>query len=185
LAIASFAYKVFQVTGDHLYTIDDFQYSSSLQTEKQDAEGTKPSTYNKGPDLDSMSFKIKLDVGFDCHPRIEWEDWKSLLNSGVSYPFILGGKPLGYYNWLLIGVTPSDFNIDNAGNIIALDLELKFEEYVRAGAKKETSSESSGNTSSSSKGKTSSSKSKSSGSTAKGKSIEALSDSQFESLIED
>lgn len=168
MAIASFSYKVFQVNGNHMYTIDDLQYDSALQTEKQDVEGTKPSTYNKGPDLDSMSFKIKLDVSFDCNPRTEWEDWKSLLNAGVAYPFILGGKPLGQYNWLLIGVTPSNFNIDNTGNILALDLELKFEEYVREGAKKEK-------TTKDKSGKSGDSKSK----------IQAFSDSEYESLIED
>lgn len=170
MAIASFAYKVFQVTGNHIYTIDDLQYNSSLQTEKQDAEGTKPSTYNKGPDLDSMSFKIKLDVSFDCHPRIEWEDWKSLLNDGVAYPFILGGKPLGYYNWLLIGVTPSNFNIDNQGNILSMDLELKFDEYVRSGAKKENSSKPG--------------KAKGTGKKGKDKEISGFSDTEYESLIE-
>lgn len=169
MSIATYASKVFQVSSDKIYTFDDFQYSSALQTEKQDTEGTKPSTYNKGSDLDSLSFKINLDVSYGVNPRTEWEDWKEIMNSSVAYPFILGGKPLGIYNFLVVGVAPSNVKIDNIGNILAMDLEVKFEEYVRAGAKKITKSTST----------------KKSGSKSNGKSIEAFSDSEYESLIEE
>ncbi|RII32856.1 hypothetical protein D2A34_21925 [Clostridium chromiireducens] len=135
MSMASFATKVFEVSGDNkIYTFQDFQYSSSLQTDKQDSDGNKPSTYNKGPDLDSFGFKVKLDASYGVNPRSDWEEWKSLMESGVAYPFILGGKPLGSYNYILVGVKPSNFNIDNEGNILSLELDLNFDEYVRAGS---------------------------------------------------
>lgn len=167
MAIASFASKIFNVSGTNIYTFQDLQYSSSIQTEKQDAAGTKPSTYDKGPDLDNMSFTIKLDITFGVNPRSEWEDWKNILNSGITYPFILGGRPLSRYNFKLISVTPSNFNIDNKGNILALDLELKFDEYVREGSASSSSS--------------SSSKTKSKSSST---SVDGLSDTEFASLVE-
>lgn len=134
MAIAVFANKSFTVNADKIYTFNEFQYSSSLQTEKQDKTGSKPSTYNKGPDLDNISFKIKLDVTYGVNPRQEWEDWKTLMETAVAYPFILGGKPLGSYNWLLVGVNPSNVNINNVGKILSMELELKFDEYARAGS---------------------------------------------------
>jgi hypothetical protein len=134
LAIAIFANKTFEVNANKLYTFDGFQYASSLQTEKQDSTNGKPNTYIKGPDLDNVSFTIKLDVAFGIDPRREWEDWRAIMNSQITYPFILGGRPLSPYNFLLLGVTPSNVNFDNKGNILAMDLELKFDEFVHKGA---------------------------------------------------
>lgn len=165
MAIASFSTKIFEVSGDKIYTFQDLQYSSSLQTEKQDSVGNKPSTYNKGSDLDTMSFKLKLDVSNGINPRNEWEEWKSILDSGVAYQFIMGGKPLGSNNYILVGVKPSDFNIDNVGNFLSLELDLSFEEYVR-------------------KGTASTKKSSSKKSTKKSSEVQGLSDTEFASLIE-
>ena len=102
MAIASYGTKIFEVTGDKIYTFDEFQHSSSLQTEKQDSTGSKPSTYNKGPDLDSMDYKVKLDVSYGVNPRNEWESWLAIKDVAVAYPFILGGRPLGNNKWLLV-----------------------------------------------------------------------------------
>ncbi len=173
MSVASFGTKVFEVNGDKIYTFEDFQYSSSLKTEKQDSTGSKPSTYKQGPELDSISFKLKLDVSFGINPRSEWEEWKSIMESGSAYPFILGGKPLGSNNFLLVGVKPSNFNIDNNGNILGVELDLSFDEYVREGTEK---------TSKSSKSK---SKKDSSKKTSKSKEVQGLSDTEFASLIED
>lgn len=139
MAIAAFANKVFEVNTNKLYTFDDIQYSSSLQTEKQDSDGSKPSTYIKGPDLDTLEFKLSFDVLNGINPRREWEDWQGIMSSGKPYKFILGGKPLGKYLWLLTGVTPSDIKIDNSGNVLSLGLDIKLDEYVRAGSAKENS----------------------------------------------
>lgn len=162
MAIAIFASKSFEVSSGKLYTFDSFQYGSTLQTEKQDASSGKPKTYIKGPDLDDLSFTVKLDVVFGINPRREWEEWRSIMNSQVTYPFILGGKAISPYNFLLTGVSPSNVNIDNHGNILAMDLELKFDEFVAPGVKdgnKKTSSSSS-------------------------KTLTGLSDAEMDSLIE-
>lgn len=165
MSIASFGTKVFEVSSDKMYTFQDFQYSSSMQTEKQDSVGNKPSTYDKGPDLDSMSLKIRLDFSYGINPRNEWEEWQEIMNSATAYPFILGGKPLGSNKFRLVGVKPSNFNIDNVGNILSLDLDLSFDEYVREGAAKDKKS----------------SKKKSSNK----KEVQGLSDTEFASLVEE
>mgnify|MGYP000942291810 CR=1 FL=1 len=138
--IATFAGKAFQVDSNKIYTFSDFSYTSALKTEKQDVDGAKPSTYIKGPDLDSFNLTIKLDSSMGVNPRNEWGDWKRILYQKKAHPFILGGVPLNNAQWLLTSVSPSNVVIDNNGNIISLNLILKFEEYVRAGSKKDNSS---------------------------------------------
>jgi len=137
MAIASFANKVFTVDASKIYTFDKFQYSSSLQVEKQDAAGKKPSSYIKGPDLDTISITIPLSVEMGVNPRNEWGSWKALLQQGIPYPFILGGIPLNNAKWLLVEVTPSKAIMDNEGKILSLELYLEFQEYVRPGSAKE------------------------------------------------
>jgi len=139
VAIAVFGAKVFQVTSSKIHTFDELQYGSTLETEKQDAAGKKPSTYNKGPGLNSLSAKINLDVALGLNPRRELEEWEAIKDDAVAYPFILGGRPLGNHKWLLVDVQTDKLRIDNLGNILSGTLSLKFDEFVRpgsAGAKK-------------------------------------------------
>jgi len=134
MSIALFKDKVFEVTSDKIYTFNEFQYSSTLETESQDASGKKPSTYNKGPGLSGFGFKIPLSVDYGVNPRKEIEDWEAMKDAAVAYPFILGKKPWGKNKWLLISVDPVGSVIDNDGNILSCDLSLKFQEYVRPGS---------------------------------------------------
>ena len=134
MQIAVFGSKAFQITNDRIYTFRDFQYGSTLETEKQDAAGRKPSTYLKGPGLDTLSLKIRLSVDLGLNPRIELGEWLSIMNAGIAYPFILGGVHFRPNKWLLVDVQASEETFDNEGNMLALSLALKFDEYVRPGS---------------------------------------------------
>jgi|GEM_PF-1214700 hypothetical protein len=135
MPIAVFGSKVFEITDSKIYTMDGLQYGTTLETEKQDAEGKKPSTYNKGPGLNSFSFTLKLDVTQGVNPRREMESWEQIKDASVAYPFILGRSPLGLGNkWLLVDIQASNSVIDNQGNMLKVDLQMKFDEYVRPGS---------------------------------------------------
>lgn len=139
MPIAVFGRKAFEVSSKKTYTFDGLQYGSSLSTESQDAAGKKPSTYTKGPELNTLSFKVMLDVMQGVNPRQELDDWEKIKDAAVAYPFILKNKPLGSSKWLLESVQLSNTIIDNLGNILAGEINLQFKEYVRAGKAKVTS----------------------------------------------
>lgn len=135
MPIAVFYNKTFQVSSNKVYTFDGLSLSSSLQTDKQDAAGKKPSTYVKGPDLDTMGFNIPLRSSLGINVKAEYESWKAIEESGIAYPFILGGKPVGINKWLLKSVSLNNTDeIDSTGNIKSGMLQLQFEEYVRPGS---------------------------------------------------
>lgn len=136
MAIAIFGKKTFQVNSK-IYTFDGFTLGSSLETESQDVANKKPSTYIKGPGLDTMNFNIPLSMSAGVNVRSEYESWVSIKNVGIAYPFILGKKPIGS-KWLLKSVSLNDTKIDNKGNILTGTIELQFEEYVRSGNTKST-----------------------------------------------
>ncbi|WP_054749593.1 phage tail protein [Ruminiclostridium josui] len=103
MAIAAFANKTFQVSSKKIYTFDEFSTGTALQTEKQDVAGKKPSTYIKGPDLDTMSFTIPLSITFGNNVLYEYDSWKAIMAAQKAYRFILGNKPVGG-KWLLTSV---------------------------------------------------------------------------------
>jgi len=146
MQLASFGKKVFLVSSNRIYTLSDFQYSSSLDTEKQDTSGNKststgkklskynkPSTYVKGAGLNSLSFKIALNINLGVNPRNEIESWEDIKDAAIANAFILGKKALGYYKWLLIDIQVGGTVIDGKGNMLQAELSLKFDEYVRPG----------------------------------------------------
>ncbi len=134
MAIAAFANKTFQVSSKKIYTFDEFSTGTALQTERQDVAGKKPSTYIKGPDLDTMSFTIPLNIIiFRNDVLYEYDSWKAIMAAQKAYSFILGNKPIGG-KWLLTSVALSDTIIDKKGTMTKAKLQLQFEEYVRPGA---------------------------------------------------
>jgi len=144
MAIAVFGNKAFVVMDSKIVTFNDFQYGSTLETEKQDAAGKKPSTYNKGSGLDTLSIKVRLSADLGVNPRNQLGEWLKIKDAGVAYPFILGGKPFRPNKWLLVNVQASEEVIDNDGNFLALTLNLSFDEYVRPGKKTEKSTSKTG-----------------------------------------
>lgn len=138
MSIAVFGKKLFRVGADSIYTLDDVQYGTGLNTEKQDAEGKKPSTYNKGPALSSLNFKLHLDASLGINPRRELEEWEAIKDAASAYQFILGSKPLGKNKWLLVDIQAGSFRIDNLGVLLAAVLTFRFDEYVRPGSAPES-----------------------------------------------
>ncbi|MGI5839278.1 MAG: phage tail protein, partial [bacterium] len=134
MSIAVFGSKVFTVNADKIYTPSELQYSTGLDTEKQEAAGKKPSTYNKGPGLNTLNMKLALKADFGVNPRREIEDWEAIKDAGVAHQFILGSRPLGKNKWLLVDAQARNMMIDNTGVVLEAELSLSFDEYVRSGS---------------------------------------------------
>jgi hypothetical protein len=134
VSIASFGNKVFRVSSNYIYTFDELNISGELETETQDVAKKKPSTYIKGPGLESMSFSIELDQQFGINVRNEIDSWSNIRDTGIPCYFILGNKPLRGCKWLLKSCEIEDKKIDSKGQITKANIKLSFEEFVRPGA---------------------------------------------------
>ncbi len=134
MILAVFGSRVFEIRPGKILTFDGLQYGSSLATEKQDADGKKPSTYIKGPGLDSLalSVPVKLQAGPD--PMAELEGWRSVMHAALPEYLVIGGRPFGQNRWLMIDVQMADTEYDGSAKLTACTLNLKFEEYVRPGS---------------------------------------------------
>lgn len=136
MAIATFGKKVFEVSSKRICTPDDIQYGSAYETEVQDSAGRKPSTYRKGPGLNTMSFRLRLEAALGVNPAKEMEEWERIKDTGAASYFILGGKPYGKCKWQLKNISVGSQIINNGGQILSAEMTLEFQEYVREGTAK-------------------------------------------------
>lgn len=151
MPIASFSGKVFTVSSDKVYTFDGLSQKSELMTEAVDNNKGKPSTFVKGSALDTLSFDIKLNSEY-VDVRAEINAWIAMCEKKRMDRFILGNKALSKNKFLLKSVDIRYSKINNKGEVLSASLSLEFEEYIKAGKPKKTSSGGSGGRSSS-KGK--------------------------------
>lgn len=134
--IAYYGGKTFEVNSRLIYTFNAASIAVKLITEKQDSFQQKPSTYIKHVDLEQFKFTIPLNVELGINPRQEYEDWKRILESKTPDVFIIGGKPLNPNRYLLTSITCGNLMANVYGDWLSCDLQLQFDEFVRAGADK-------------------------------------------------
>lgn len=135
MAIAVFGPMKFSVSRNKIYTFDEFSYSSSINTEDQELENTKPAIYVKGLNADTFSFEIKLLKQRTVNVRAQIVSWLNLQNKRKPYLFIINNKPFTYYKFLLTNVEVKDTKIDCKGDFLKATLNLTFKEYFKAGKK--------------------------------------------------
>lgn len=147
MSVAAFQNKSFQVSGDRKYPLSSLEWGGSIDTEAQDKLQEKPSTYIKGLGLTTISFEVQLRSDFGVSVRTEIEEWEAIRDACKPDLFILGDRPLGRNKWLLKTVQASDTLMDGDGFLLRATLKLDFEEYVRAGSAKASTSAAAGTTS--------------------------------------
>lgn len=139
--IATWGNKGFTVSLEKIVSFDNLEIISSINTEKLENEGKKPSTYKKGINLDTFSLKVTIDSNFGTTPEIQYNQWMDELKKQQPWPFLIKGKPLNNTKYLLIKVQPINNKFDNAGNWITTTIYLEFEEFIVEGTPpKETAS---------------------------------------------
>lgn len=135
MSIAVWGPKVFSASLNKVYTFDDYNFSSSINIEDQEVEGSKPSTYIKGLNGDEVSFTIKLLNQKNVNVRDEIISWINLQNYKVPYMLIINNKPITCSKFLLTSVQVSNAIFDSNGDYIRADLAVSFKEYTRKGVK--------------------------------------------------
>lgn len=113
-----------------IYTFGDLTRGAKNRTASHEIIGQKPLTEYIGPDLQTLSFKIKLHAALGVKP---WEEVERLIEyceSGKVLTFTLGGQKMGKNKWLIESVSEVVKYHDNHGNILAVEVDLTLKEYV-------------------------------------------------------
>ncbi|WP_160688312.1 phage tail protein [Clostridium sp. C2-6-12] len=139
MQLGGFAGKLFEVSSNKIYTFDGYSKSFTLNVESQEVDGDKPSSYIKGKGLQDPSFAIKLMQSPTIDVNTEVEAWGAICEAGEPYMLFIGDNPVSTNKYLLKKVDISDSEFFGE-KMIKATLKLSFEEYVRAGVKKEDKS---------------------------------------------
>jgi murein L,D-transpeptidase YcbB/YkuD len=140
MAIACFGNKIFNVSLNRIYTIDEFGLTSGLDIEEQEVEGKKPSTYIKGSQLNEVSFTVPLIAQKSINIKSEIDSWIKIKDKGTPYMLLLANKPISSTKYLLININIQNTVFDIKGNYIRANIQLQFKEFVRYGKKEEEDS---------------------------------------------
>lgn len=133
--IGSFGSKTFQVSSKKISTFDNFSQSVAIDVENTEVDGNKPSSHIKGQKLGDIGFMVTLEDRW-ADVRSEVEAWQKLCEDGVPQVLVLGGRPIGAYQWLLMAVDTKDSSFDNQGRMKRAVLDLSLQEFVRDGKAK-------------------------------------------------
>ena len=113
-----------------VHTFDDLTRSAKNRTAGHEIIGQKPFTEYLGPDLQTLSLKIKLHAQRGVNPREEVEQLIEYCESGKVLTFTVGGQKMGKNKWLVESVSEAIKYYDNHGNILATEVDLTLKEYV-------------------------------------------------------
>lgn len=139
MIIGAYGSLVFSVSSEKVSTFDNLSLSASYSTETQDVIGNKPSTYKKGPGLDQISYDVTLDQTLGIDVEVEIKKWRDICKSGLAYHMNIGGKNITEFPLMLKSVDIGYKQIGANGKIVKAILNVKLEEFVRAGSAKSSS----------------------------------------------
>lgn len=121
---------VFFVSEKANKTFKDFSKSDQGRWAKHDIIGRLPVPEFLGPDLGSISFKMRFDIAHGIHPRKEMDKLAQMVRDGRAYPLVIAGKGLGAGKWSLQRVSQDWKHVDNRGNVLVSEVSVELEEYA-------------------------------------------------------
>jgi phage protein U len=120
---------IFETSEKKTMTFNGLSIDVASRYAKHDVIMQKPKTEFLGPDLDTITFSVKLNGSFGVKPRAEMEKWALLARNGTAETFVVGGKPLGSDKWIVKSVSQAWDTIFNGGELYSGNIDVTLEEY--------------------------------------------------------
>lgn len=121
---------LFEVSDEKILTFQNFVRSNSVRFSKNDVLLKKPVNQFIGPELDDISFDIKLMAEFGVNPVEEMNKLIILQRDGALVSIFVGNMAFGMYRWVIKSLTNTFENIDNKGNVLSITTNLGLQEYI-------------------------------------------------------
>ena len=108
--------------------------TGSLERDVQDQAGGKPATLVKGPGLEQFGFTLQARRYLGIDPDTLLAGLRALRDAGKPHPFVMGGVQYGANRWLLTEIAESEVLRNGQGKLLAVNIQLTFEEFFKEGA---------------------------------------------------
>jgi phage protein U len=121
---------VFETSSERLRTIDGMKRSGSARWATHDIMANKPVLEFLGPDVEQISFSMRLDVFLGINPTTELEVLREMRGTGEAAQLILNGRPITEHKWVIENLSENWERIDNQGRLLVATVEISLKEYV-------------------------------------------------------
>ena len=120
----------FEVSSDKIQTFNSLSREVKGRWTTHDVIGNKARSEFLGADLSDMSFSITLSANHGVRPRDTLERIEQAVENGEHFPFVLGGKMIGRYDWKITSVSESYDKIIADGCVVQAKVNITLQEYL-------------------------------------------------------
>lgn len=121
---------IFETSDQRILTFNDFSRGVSARWEEHAVIGQKPRGEFVGPELQTVTFTIKLNAALGVVPKDEIQKWIEKVESGTADYLVIGGEPLGDDRWKVDSVSEARNCTWNDGKLYSATLEVTMKEYI-------------------------------------------------------
>ncbi|CAI1645505.1 phage tail protein [Serratia quinivorans] len=112
MIVGTYGHIVFLTSTQYIRTFSNFKRSSGERYAKHDVMGAKPVNEHIGPELDQISFSMRLDASLGLLPLLSLSALRTIRGAAEVNPLIIGTSYLGNYlitniseEWRYFGAT--------------------------------------------------------------------------------
>ena len=121
---------VFRVSEDQQLTFRDLSRSVGAEWATHSRIGLKDQAEFLRPKLQQMTFTILLDATLGVRPRATLDLLAEYIETGCSFPFVLGGKRVGRHRWRITDQSEAWELIYNRGELVRAKVNVTMQEYL-------------------------------------------------------
>lgn len=125
--IGSYAGISFTVSEDKVQTFQEMSRETASRWNTHEVIGAKPKQEFLGPDLDSMSFTMKLSAWRGVSPLQLAERLRQFCSKGEYDNLIVGGRNFGKY--LIESVSETYDTVSGRGEVLQASVDVSLKEY--------------------------------------------------------
>lgn len=121
-------YLKFKVDDDQVLTFQDFRLDATIRISKHNMVDSKPKLEINGPDLDTVSMKIKVSVFAGAKPRTVERKIRSYMRRGVVAPLVIGGRVI-ISRAIMTKISESYDTVMRKGELAEMTVTVTFSDY--------------------------------------------------------
>lgn len=129
--IGAFAGVTFSVSDKTVKTFNNMKWQVSGKYAEHDRHLKRDLLEFLGPELETISFEMRLSVFLGVTPLTEIIKLRSIIQTGKTDRLVIGGKVYGSYKWAMTEMSVNLERFDNKGNLLVAMVDVTMKEYPK------------------------------------------------------
>lgn len=129
--IGTFASVTFSVSDKTVKTFNNMKWQVSGKYAEHDRHLKRDLLEFLGPELETISFEMRLSVFLGVTPLTEIIKLRSIIQTGKTDRLVIGGKVYGSYKWAMTEMSVNLERFDNKGNLLVAMVDVTMKEYPK------------------------------------------------------